>query len=161
MTLKRFIVMFILILDVAAFPYSCSRKFTRPSAIIGFGYIQNGDESDVDVIRYVNEKGIECNFSYTLDCKDLVLKNNKVNLPDNFETTYTIVDYEEVFNGSSSEPTSKTYKIIGWTLLSDIHAINYDNVIQLPYEYTDDDFIGYYTGHRNVIVLQPIFEQIQ
>lgn len=158
MTLKRFIVVFIAFLDVAVFPYTCFRRSNPRSAIVGTG---SSDEVEIENITYINQFGNKEYLSNIYDFNNLILEDGYVKLPDGFKTTYTILDYEEVFNDNATEPKTHIYNITGWFLLDIHHKIDYDKPLQLPYKYSSDDFIDYYRGHRNVIVLQPIITQIQ
>lgn len=158
MTLKRFIVFFMVFLDVAAFPYACFRKSNPHHAIIGTG---SSDEAEIENVTYINQFGNEEYLSSIYNFTYLTLENGYVKLSDGFKTTLTIIDYEEVFNEKATEPKTHIYQITGWLLLDCNHKIDYDKPLQLPYKYSNDDFIDYYCGHRNVIVLHPIVTQIQ
>ncbi len=155
MTLKRFIVLFVLILDVAAFPFDCNCSSTKDSKKVMIDIDSLYDEYPT----YTDEKGNQKDVFKLSRYNVVYIKRGQIKLDETFELSKTVLDYTDVTE-ENPEPISKTYIISGWKKLRSANHDEESDIISLPYTYEDGDFLPYYIGTRNVIVLIPIIEQV-
>ncbi len=153
MPIKKIIALCILILDVAAFPYHCNntKVDNKPCSVIGSAIIYDEDSKSFGDATFISEKGGTVRISGIYDRTPLKLTNIYVTTPNDFEDVIKVEDYENKEN-----PRIREFQIIGWLVLNNSYSENLDNIVQLPYEYSDNDFLTYYEGYRNVIVLKPV-----
>ena len=155
MTLIRFIVLFVLILDVAAFPFACNCSSKSRSKKVMIDTFTAYEECPKYTDKEGNQKSV-----FEFSRYDIVyVQNFEVKLNEKFELSKTVLDYTDV-SEENPEPTSKTYTITGWKKLKSADPKLGSDTISLPYIYNDSDFLPYYRGARNVIVLIPIVEQV-
>lgn len=155
MTLRRFIVLFVLILDVAAFPFACDCSSGGNSKKVMIDTFTTYEECPT----YTDEEGNQKNIFEFSRYNTVYIENGQIKLKEKFELSKTVLDYTDV-SEENPEPTSKTYTITGWKKLKSADPKLGSDIISLPYIYNDSDFLTYYTGARNVIVLIPIVEQV-
>ncbi len=161
MSIKKFIAFCILILDVAAFPYQCNstRVDNRPCSVIGNAIVYDEDSNTFCDITYINEKGQTKNISRIFNRTLLKLNNFYVTTRNDFDDVIKVEDYENVIIENNENPRIREFQIVGWLVLNneyDENIYNIDNIVQLPYEYSENDFLSYYERYRNVIVLEPV-----
>ena len=148
MTLKRMVILFIAILDVAVFPFACPRTYKESVSVEYFERISYTDE--IGNIRYVLYDGIRFG---------VYLEDGYVKLREDVKLEQTILDYSDI--SETSEPVSKTYRIAKWYKIGQDHRVDETTDITLPYKTSSSDFLTYYCGKRNVVVLVPVIEEVE
>lgn len=149
MTLKRMVVLFILILDVAAFPFACPRKYNESVCV---------SREDINNIYYTDASGNEKAVYFPLISRALYLEDGYVKLNEDITLEETILDYTTV--DEEGNPVSRTYRIVKWYKVDSKHNVDESTEITFPYKTSSSDFLTYYYGRRNVVVFVPVIEEI-
>ncbi len=123
------VILGVLLLDIAPYPRMCRGTTTR---------VNNEEPKILLIYCEINDEKVS---EITVDGKSLRTVINGTR-PITLDDVKEIDEYEYF----------ETRKIVN------TQQIVFVETVELPFEATEEDFLGYYQGYRNVVVLQIIYQ---